>query len=312
MGVQQCERHGCAKGWVCKHSLKGVAVQRHGYANMVHAKVCVQRHGCASTGHANTWGCKGVGVQMRGCAKARLCKHGVWRGLGVSTRARVCVHMRVCVCLGVRPDACVCTCTHTREHRCAHSMGACKRGGANTGLHRGAGVDARVCVCTRAWVSACAAHTCAQVCTQTRVCWCVCVCRRPRAGVHRCPCMRGHTDVHRCARRHAWVRTREPAVGLGPPHPHAVPAAKNIPNGCLEPSPRQREDGERGWGGRRPLSTPHPLYPTPAPLGGAQRPLNSPVNHSWGRGAANPPAPGPGLGGRAAAEGPRQPGGGHS
>lgn len=222
------------------------------------------------------------------------------------------------------------------------------------------------CVRRRAGVRV-PARVCAQACAPAGVCSCVCV-RRCRACADTSAWVA--TGTHGCAQvcqRHAGACTRvQTAVGLPLPIPipapttttttSAVPAAKNIPHGCLQPSPRQREDGERGlggwgvaappprsippicrhgnpawlqergepprgagvpggatmgwglqgggWGGRCPPSLPA-LF---GAGGGAPRPLNPPVNHSWGRGAANPPAPGPGLGGRAAAQPARGPG----
>lgn len=271
MGVQQCERHGCAKEWVCKHSLKGVAVQRHGYANMVRAKVCVQRHGCASTVHANTWGCKGVGVQMRGCAKARLCKHGVWRGLGVSTRARVCVHMRVCVCLGVRPDACVCTCTHTREHRCAHSMGACKHGGASTGLHRGAGVGARVCVCTHVPGCLRVPHTRVHTCSHRHACAgeCAGAHGQARTDARACVDTQMCTDVPADTRGCAHVNQ---PWGWAPPTPMRYQQLKISPTAA---SSHRHGNGRMGSGAGGAAAPQHPPPTVPNPRsarGGSEAP----------------------------------------
>lgn len=182
--------------------------------------------------------------------------------------------------LGARMDARTCMHTHTCECRCAYRH-VCVRARECANM----GVQSWVCtwewaclqvgVCTHTYPFVFPIH----VCVDAQVCVCLHACaprRAPRQACARaCVCADAGARGRACTDTSAWVatgtrvcagvsqtrgcvHTRANSRGAAPPPPlpaptttttSAVPAAKNIPHGCLQPSPRQREDGERGLGG---------------------------------------------------------------
>lgn len=263
--------------------------------------VCVRAQECANTGvHTRlcTW--------EWACLQAGACPHTYPFALPT----RVCVDAQVCVCLHA------CAPRRVPRQACARACACADAGRARIPL--------------RGWLRG---HTGARRCV-----------RDTRVRAHACkqpwgcpppspsplqppppPPVRYQqlkiSPTAASSHRHGNGRMGSGAWGDGglrPPPPAASPQSAgtgtlrgsrsgvNPPGvqGCPEVPPWGGGSREGGGGG----AAPHLCRLCSERGGGAPRPLNPPVNHSWGRGAANPPAPGPGLGGRAAAQPARGPG----